>query len=194
MKLIIPIFLLIILFIIGCNNIETENGVLEQNEEIIGKGTPVKPIEEIINMKLTSPAFEHNQGIPSEYTCDGSDTSPELNLEDVPENTKSLVLINDDPDAPVGTWDHWIVFNLPPSTTKIEKGQEPSGIGGKNSWGKTGYGGPCPPSGTHRYFFKLYALDAELDLQEGAAKKEIESAMEGHILEKTELIGTYKRQ
>ena len=188
MRLLIPFIFLIPIIIYGCSSVET------QEEEIIGKGTPVKPIDEVINMKLTSPAFEHNQGIPSEYTCDGADTSPELNIEDIPENTKSLVLINDDPDAPVGTWDHWIVFNIPPSTTKIEKGQEPSGVGGKNSWGKTGYGGPCPPSGTHRYFFKLYALDTELDLQEGATKADIESAMEGHILEKTELIGTYKRQ
>jgi len=194
MKLIIPLIFFILIIIYGCSSVETEKEDFDQKEDVIGKGTPVKPIDEVVNMKLTSPAFEHNQGIPSEYTCDGSDTSPELNIENVPENTKSLVLINDDPDAPVGTWDHWIVFNIPPTTTQIEKGQEPSGIGGKNSWGKTGYGGPCPPSGTHRYFFKLYALDTELDLQEGAAKKGIESAMEGHIIEKTELIGTYKRR
>jgi hypothetical protein len=145
-------------------------------------------------IKLTSPAFENNQEIPSEYTCDGSDTSPELNIEDVPQNAKSLVLINDDPDAPVGTWDHWVVFNIPTSTTKIDKDQEPTGTAGKNSWGKTGYGGPCPPSGTHRYFFKLYALDTELDLPEASAKKDIEAAMQDHIIEKTELLGTYKKQ
>ena len=167
MKVIFPIIFLIIIFIInGCN----------------------------VNMKLTSPAFEHNSAIPSEYTCDGADASPELNIADIPENAKSLVLINDDPDAPVGTWDHWIVFNIPTPTSKINKGQEPAGTPGKNSWGKTRYGGPCPPSGTHRYFFKLYALDTELGLQEGAAKADIEAAMEGHIIEKTELIGTYKRQ
>ena len=188
MRLLIPIIVLIPIIIYGCSSVEP------QQDEIIGKGTQVRQIDEVFNMKLTSPAFEHNQGIPSEYTCDGSDTSPELNIEGVPENTKSLVLINDDPDAPVGTWDHWIVFNIPPTTTKINKGQEPSGLGGKNSWGKTGYGGPCPPSGTHRYFFKLYALDTELDLQEGAAKNDIESAMEGHIIEKAELMGTYRKQ
>ena len=184
MKLLIPLFFILIFLIIGCSNIETQ--------EVIGKGTPVP--SKVVNMKLTSPAFEHNGAIPSEYTCDGSDTSPELNIADIPKNTKSLVLINDDPDAPVGTWDHWIVFNMPTSTTKINKGQEPSGTGGKNSWGRTGYGGPCPPSGTHRYFFKLYALDTELDLGEGADKKSIEAAMEGHIIEKTELLGTYQKQ
>ena len=102
--------------------------------------------------------------------------------------------MNDDPDAPVGTWDHWIVFNIPPTTTRIIKGEEPIGIGGKNSWGRTGYGGPCPPLGVHRYLFKLYALDTMLSLKEKASKKEIESAMQGHIIAKTELIGLYKRQ
>ncbi|MBI2208180.1 YbhB/YbcL family Raf kinase inhibitor-like protein [Candidatus Woesearchaeota archaeon] len=145
-------------------------------------------------MKLTSPAFKHNGKIPSEYTCDGNDISPELRIEDVPKNAKSLVLINDDPDAPIGTWDHWIVFNIPSTTTKMNKNEEPKGVGGKNSWGRTGYGGPCPPSGTHRYFFKLYALDTELNLVGGATKKELEKAMEGHIIEKAELIGLYKRQ
>jgi Raf kinase inhibitor-like YbhB/YbcL family protein len=145
-------------------------------------------------MKLTSPAFEHNELIPSEYTCDGSDTSPELNIEDVPQNTKSLVLINDDPDAPVGTWDHWIAFNIPAETARIEKGKEPQGLSGKNSWGKTGYGGPCPPSGTHRYIFKLYALDNMLDLKEGSSKTEILEAMQGHMLAQAVLMGKYSRQ
>jgi Raf kinase inhibitor-like YbhB/YbcL family protein len=176
------IYIIFLLLIInGCSTQTTD-------QEFIGKGTPV----EVEKMKLSSPAFEHNQGIPSEYTCNGSDTSPKLNIEDVPENTKSLVLINDDPDAPVGNWDHWIVFNMPPDV-KIEKGSEPQGVGGKNSWGRTGYGGPCPPSGTHRYFFKLYALDTELSLEEGASKADIEQAMQDHIIEKTELIGTYKK-
>jgi len=100
----------------------------------------------------------------------------------------------DDPDAPVGTWDHWIVFNIPPSAKEIAKGTEPKGTAGKNSWGRTGYGGPCPPSGTHRYFFKLYALDTQLNLPEGSAKKDLEKAMQGHILEKVELMGNYKRR
>ena len=187
MKVFISIIFIFAFLIIGCS------AKVEQ-EDVIGKGTPVREETEVVNMKLTSPAFGHNGKIPSEYTCDGSDTSPELNITDVPKNAKSLVLINDDPDAPVGVWDHWIVFNIPPTTAKIEEGSEPEGLGGKNSWGKTGYGGPCPPSGVHRYFFTLYALDATLNLKEGATKKQIEAAMQGHVVAKTELIGTYQRK
>lgn len=150
-------------------------------------------LNEVNTMKLTSPAFENEAMIPPEYTCVGSDISPELNIEGIPENAKSLVLIVDDPDAPAGTWDHWIVFNIPPTTKNIPKGNDPEGTSGKNSWGKTGYGGPCPPSGTHRYFFKLYALDTLLDLPEGSSKSEIESAMKGHVLEEAQLMGKYKR-
>lgn len=145
-------------------------------------------------MQITSPAFGHNEEIPPVYTCDGDDISPELNIEGVPEGTKSLVLINDDPDAPGGVWDHWIIFNMPAALTRIQRGKEPEGVAVKNSWGRTGYGGPCPPSETHRYFFKLYALDTDLDLQPGSGKAEIETAMEGHILESAELIGLYTRQ
>ena len=144
-------------------------------------------------MKLTSSAFQNNAQIPSEYTCDGKNLSPPLSISDVPSNAKSLVLINDDPDAPVGTWDHWIVFNINPSTKEIPKGEEPQGTAGKNSWGKKGYGGPYPPSGTHRYFFKLYALDAMLNLPQGTAKKDLERAMQGHIIGQAQLIGNYKR-
>ena len=143
-------------------------------------------------MNLTSSAFLHNGQMPSEYTCDGSDLSPPLSITDIPKNSKSLVLICDDPDAPVGTWDHWVVFNIPASAKEIPKGTEPQGTAGKNSWGRTGYGGPCPPSGTHRYFFKLYALDATLNLPPGSTKKQIEAAMQGHILAKVELMGLYK--
>ncbi|MCH8004436.1 MAG: YbhB/YbcL family Raf kinase inhibitor-like protein [Nanoarchaeota archaeon] len=145
-------------------------------------------------MKLTSPAFEHNQGIPSEYTCDGPNVLPELNIEDIPENAKSLALIMDDPDAPAGTWVHWVVWNIPVDTKTIAKGTEPQGIQGTTSFGKPGYGGPCPPFGTHRYFFKLHALDTTLDLKEGSTKEDLEQAMDGHMIEKTELMGTYKRQ
>jgi len=145
-------------------------------------------------MKITSPAFQHGEEIPSEYTCDGSDTSPELNIEGVSENVERLVLISDDPDAPGRTWDHWIVFNIPSHVTKIEKGKEPEGVAGTNSWGRTGYGGPCPPSGTHRYFFKLYSLGTYLDLEEGSTKGELEAAMAGHIIDSAELMGTYQRK
>ena len=145
-------------------------------------------------MKLTSTVFQNNAPIPSEYTCDGADLSPPLIISDVPPNAKSLILIMDDPDAPVGNWDHWVVFNIPPSANQLQKGKEPDGAAGKNSWGKAGYGGPCPPSGTHRYFFKLYALDTELNLPEGSPKKDIEKEMQGHIVAKAELMGIYKRK
>lgn len=148
---------------------------------------------EVFNMEIKNPAFQNNENIPAEYTCDGEDVSPELEISGIPENAVSLVLIMDDPDAPVGTWDHWIVFNILPTTTQISKGTEPQGIKGKNSWGRTGYGGPCPPSGTHRYFFKLYALDINLELEEGATKRQIEEAMQNHIVGKAELMGTYNR-
>ena len=143
-------------------------------------------------MKLTRPAFEHNQMISKKFTCQGNDLNPELNIAGIPAEAKSLALIVDDPDAPMGTWVHWVVFNIPPSDVKIKENSIP-GIQGYNDFGRNNYGGPCPPSGTHRYFFKLYALDTELDLKEGVKKQELEKAMEGHILVKTELIGLYKK-
>lgn len=142
-------------------------------------------------MKITSPAFENNAPIPAKYTCQGEDISPPLAIADLPENTASLALIVDDPDAPMGIWDHWIVWNIPP-TSKIEENSAP-GTQGKNGWGRNDYGGPCPPSGTHRYFFKLYALDTELNLKKGATKAELEAAMEGHILQRAEAIGLYEK-
>ena len=182
MKPLIPIFFAFIVFIIGCTT-QVEN--IEDIQETR---------QEVSNMKLTSPAFEHNQEMPSEYTCDGSDTSPELNIENVPEGTKSLALIMDDPDAPAGTWVHWVVWNIPPETKSIAKANEPEGVQGTTSFGRAGYGGPCPPSGTHRYFFKLYALDSTLNLAEDSKKEDLLQAMEGHIIEQAELIGLYKKQ
>ena len=129
--------------------------------------------------------------IPKKYTCQGEDINPLLKIEGIPQETVSLVLINDDPDAPGGTWDHWIVINIAPTQTIAENSVP--GTQGKNSWGRNDYGGPCPPSGTHRYFFKLYALDTQLNLSEGASKKEVENAIKGHILEQTELIGLYEK-
>jgi len=150
-------------------------------------------------MKLTSKAFEHGQEIPLKYSCDGADISPPLIIDGAPEEAKSLALVCDDPDAPGGVWDHWVIFNLPPMAPALAEGipadrEHPSGYRqGSNSWGRIGFGGPCPPSGTHRYFFKLYALDTELDLAPGVTKADLEAAMEGHILEQAELMGTYKR-
>jgi len=145
-------------------------------------------------MKLTSPAFQHNASMPSKYTCDGDNVSPPLEISDVPESATSLMLINDDPDAPAGTWTHWTVWNIYPKITKIDENSVPqNGIEGITSFGSPGYGGPCPPSGEHRYFFKLYALDTMLDLSSDADKAQLEKVMEGHILDEAELIGLYKR-
>jgi len=146
-------------------------------------------------MRLTSPAFDHGEFIPKKYTCQGENINPELVIEDVPMGAKSLVLIIDDPDAPMGTWDHWVVWNIPPNVTIIgEDSVPPDAVVGKNSWGKNEYGGPCPPSGIHRYFFKLYALDIELDLEPSATKSEVEQAMRGHVLAEAVLMGKYSKK
>ena len=145
------------------------------------------------NMKLSSSVFEDNKAMPSEYTCDGADVSPPLSFSSIPENTKSLALIMDDPDAPMGIWVHWLVWNIPVNKTGFSKGENITYPNGKNDFGNFGYGGPCPPSGIHRYFFKLYALDTTIELNEGSTKKQLESAMSGHIIEEAQLIGTYKR-
>ena len=168
-----------------------------------GNGPGERKLAEITpvadNMKIESSAFMPNESIPLQYTCDGANTNPPLSFSDVPEKTQSLVLIMEDPDVPVsirpdGMWDHWVVFNIPPETREIGEGAEPKGIQGMTTFGKTGYGGPCPPDREHRYFFKLYALDAMLDLPEGATKEEVITAMEGHILSSAELVGKYNRQ
>jgi Raf kinase inhibitor-like YbhB/YbcL family protein len=143
-------------------------------------------------LTITSPAFENNGSIPSKYTCDGDDVNPPLNVGGLPEGTESLVLIVDDPDAPMGTWDHWIVWNILP-TEKIEENSVP-GTEGLNDFGRRSYGGPCPPSGTHRYFFKVYALDTKLDLSPNSRKRDVERAMEGHVLAKGETVGLYSRR
>ena len=146
---------------------------------------------------LKSPAFSNESVIPEKYTCDGADMTPPLQWENMPEGTKSLVLIVDDPDAPVGIWDHWILYNIPPYITEFTENLQtlPEGtLEGKNSWARTGYGGPCPPDKMHRYFFKLYALDTLLDLPNGAHKSTILKEMEGHILGETQLMGQYDRR
>ncbi len=147
-------------------------------------------------MELTSTAFSNNQMIPKKYTCDGDDVSPPLSWKNAPVNTKSFVLIVDDPDAPRGTWDHWILLNIPTHVNGLEENisQLPNGTQeGLNSWGKTEYGGPCPPSGVHRYFFKLYALDEMLTIDEKPTKTHIINAMNGHIIAEVSLIGKYQR-
>lgn len=145
-------------------------------------------------MKLESPAFAGNQSIPKKYTCDGKDINPPLKIEEVPTEAKSLVLIVDDPDAPFGTFTHWLVWNIDPKTTLIEENSVPEGaIQGLNDFGKNSYGGPCPPSGTHHYHFKLYAIDVLLDLPSSSKKSDLERAIKDHILDSAELIGTYQR-
>jgi Raf kinase inhibitor-like YbhB/YbcL family protein len=142
-------------------------------------------------LTVSSPAFGNNKLIPSKYTCDGDNVNPPLRIEGVPDGTKSLVLIVDDPDATMGTWDHWTVWNILPSN-KIEENTVP-GTEGVNDSRKHAYSGPCPPWGTHRYFFKVYALDTRLDLNKNSKKKDVERTMQGHILAKGELVGLYRR-
>jgi len=144
-------------------------------------------------MKISSSAFADGKSIPSKYTCDGADTSPPLSIEGVPPGAKSLALIMDDPDAPGGTFDHWIVWNIDPKTTAIAEGQSPKGITGRNGFGKDGYGGPCPPSGEHRYYFKLYAMDMTLNLPPSSKKADLEKAMKGHTLADGQMMGRYRR-
>ena len=149
-------------------------------------------------MKLTSTAFRHEGEIPSEYTCDGKNISPPLNISDAPKNAQSLVLIMEDPDVPKkfrhdGIWDHWVVFNIPTSTTDILEGTEPQGTHGITTSKTLTYTGPCPPDKEHRYFFKLFALDAMLNLPVGSTKKQVLDAMKTHVIEEAVLMGRYER-
>ena len=151
-------------------------------------------------LTLASPGFPSGGEIPRQHTCDGADRSPALTWGTVPEGTKSFALIVDDPDAPAGTWVHWVVYDLPANTTQLSQGLDPTdrlangGTQGLNDFQKPGYGGPCPPPGkAHRYFFRLYALDAATNLQPRATKAALIKAIEGHVLEQAELMGTYKR-
>lgn len=147
-------------------------------------------------MKLTSPAFDHNKAIPAQYTCEGADVSPALQWTGAPKNTKSFALIVDDPDAPTKVWVHWILFNIPANVNNIAESIPHSSFtqGATDFNGAQQYGGPCPPSGNHRYHFTLYALDTILDLPAGATKRQLLTAMHGHILEETTLIGTYQHK
>ena len=151
------------------------------------------------DFKLTSSAFLQGDPIPVSYSCDGENTSPRLTWTNPPGNAQSFALIFDDPDAPGGTWVHWVLFNLPAETRSLPEAVAPDltlangAAHGSNSWNSIGYGGPCPPGGEHRYFFKLYALDSVLDLEVGATKGQLLDAMADHIVAETELMGTYSR-
>ena len=160
-------------------------------------------VEVMMALTLLSGAFAAGAGIPSKHTCDGADVSPALSWSGAPAGTVAFALIADDPDAPAGTWVHWVLFNIPGSATSLPEGvaktDQPADLGGalqgRNDFRRVGYGGPCPPPGKpHRYFFKLYALGAALPLKAGATKQDVERAMRGHVLAETSLMGTYARQ
>lgn len=146
------------------------------------------------SFRMTSTAFAQGAPIPARYTADGDDISPPLQIHDPPQGTESFALVMDDPDAPVGTWVHWVVWSMPAQTREIRAGEVPSGaVVGRNSWGRTGYGGPAPPSGTHRYFFKLFALDASPELPPTTDKAALLKAIEENVLAQAQLMGTYSR-
>jgi len=160
--------------------------------------TPAAAQGEVMAIELTSTAFSPEGVIPRRHTCDGEDISPPLAWRGLPPGTKSLVLIADDPDAPAKTWVHWVIYNLPAANGGLPENVPPEnnvagGRQGRNDFGRIGYGGPCPPGGTHRYYFTLYALDAELDLPPGASKTELLQAIEGHLLGEAQLMGRYRR-
>lgn len=152
-----------------------------------------------MDIQITSPVFKDGGEIPKKYSCDDLDISPPLEWIDVPENTKTIAIVCDDPDAPMKTWIHWVIFNIPGDVTGLpenvppEKELENGAKQGMNDFHKVGYGGPCPPSGTHRYFFKIYALDITLDLPAGVSKTHLMIAMEGHVISESHLMGTYTR-
>jgi len=168
--------------------------------DISAKNQPRQKGDDKMGITVSSPAFEEGGMIPSEYTCDGENMSPPIHWEGIPEEAKSIAVISDDPDAPVGTWVHWVIWNIPHDSNGLAKKllKEkvlPNGTKqGINDFGKYGYGGPCPPSGTHRYYFKVYALDIKLEISNNSKKKDLLKAMDGHILAEGELMGRYKRQ
>lgn len=154
----------------------------------------------MLSIKLTSPAFSEGSMIPSKYTCDGENISPPLQWDKVPDGTKSIALINDDPDAPMGTWVHWVIYNIKPDTRELtekiplDKELKNGARQGLTSFKKIGYGGPCPPGGIHRYYFKLYALDSAVNPAGNAGKDELLRAMQGHIIGQGQLMGRYQRK
>ncbi len=154
----------------------------------------VKEANSMGALNITSTAFQNNGNIPRQYTCDGKDINPPLMIANCPQGTKSIALICDDPDAPVGIWVHWVIWNIDPGVKEIKENTVPQGaVQGINDFRKHSYGGPCPPSGTHRYFFKVYALDTMLTISPNASKADLEKAMKGHILGEGQLVGLYKR-
>jgi hypothetical protein len=155
---------------------------------------PVQGGESEMAIQVTSSAFKEGEAIPQKFTCDGENVSPELSWTGIPQGAKSLAVIADDPDAPVGDWVHWVLLDLPTDTTGLPEGVTGLGVAGMNDFRKLGYGGPCPPKGKpHRYYFKVYALDAALGLNTGATKAQAEAAMKGHVLAQGQIMGRYSR-
>lgn len=184
--------IVIVAFIVLCIAIAAIVVLLSKQRAITSKKKQMNNVQPIT---IQSPAFAANQEIPAKYTCDGANVNPPLTFTNIPENAKSLVLIVDDPDAPAKTWVHWIIYNIPPQTTSVDENSVPQNAKlGTTDFGKSGYGGPCPPSGTHRYFFKVYALDAMFEDLKNPAKDVLEQKMQGHIVGQGELVGLYKRK
>ena len=154
----------------------------------------VASLAEEARMTIRSPAFHQGGDIPATFTCDGGGTSPPLEISGVPPQAKSLVLIADDPDAPSGLFTHWLIWNIPLLTTSVAEGSAPKGVQGTNDFGKSGYGAPCPPSGAHRYYFKVFALDRELALPPGARRTQLDTTMKSHVMAQGELMGRYVRK
>ena len=177
------------IMVISCKSEKDTKPIIKETKEV--KAT---------EMKIKSSAFEEGGMIPGKYTCDGENVSPPLSWSDAPAETKTFALINHDPDAPAGTWVHWVIYNIPGSEKELpeaiapKKNLDNGAVQGVNDFRKTGYGGPCPPGGTHRYYFKLYALDTKLDLQGDVTKDKLLDAMRGHILAEGQLMGKYSRR
>jgi Raf kinase inhibitor-like YbhB/YbcL family protein len=179
--------------------VDEESQAMPEEEEIVIEEPAAPTEEEPVIFTISTVEFSEGEAIPTRFSCDGENISPMLEWTGAPEGTSSFALIMDDPDAPVGTWIHWVLFNIPGDTSGLDESVPampvlPDGsIHGANSWERSDYGGPCPPGGTHRYFFKLYALDGELDLSEGSSLDTVLASMEGHILAEANLMGTFTR-
>jgi len=180
----------------GCG--AREPGAQPEAVETPVKSAPASPVPSAprpgVFMKIASPALPGGKSIPTKYTCDGENVSPPLQFADIPAAAKSLVLTMDDPDAPKGMFTHWLVWNIPPSVRAVPEGAQPPGVVGKNDFGELGYRGPCPPSGTHRYWLHLYALSTTLDLPAGATRAELDAAMAEHIIATKIAHHTYSRK
>lgn len=188
MRYLLAILVISIIFITACSK-----NSAQQSTEDLAKELQKQGDDNMASLKVSSPAFASKASIPARFTCDGANVSPELHIEGIPKDSKSLVLIVDDPDAPSGTWTHWVVFDIPPNTSIIDQDSVP-GVQGLNDFKVTDYRGPCPPSGSHRYFFRVFALDAKLNLNRGASRKSVEAAMKGHVVAQGELYGVYQRK